>query len=111
MKGMRKTMPGPRVPTTRPRRKSTIRWYSRMMRIGQIAIIPASISVVALFVSEAEVAELLSPAEAVDVIEACFQRMAEGVVENRPRYRLGLDGGALAVMAAADLGLGYAGAK
>ena len=32
-------------------------------------------------------------------------------VENRPRYRLGLQEGALAVMAAADLGLGYAGAK
>src|SRR4029077_3032127 len=31
--------------------------------------------------------------------------------ENRPRYRLGLQEGALAVMAAADLGLGYAGAK
>jgi ornithine cyclodeaminase/alanine dehydrogenase-like protein (mu-crystallin family) len=32
-------------------------------------------------------------------------------VENRPRYRLGLEEGALAVMAAADLELGYAGAK
>ena len=64
-----------------------------------------------LYVTEAEVAELLSPADAVSAIEACFQRMAAGVVENRPRYRLGLDGGALAVMAAADLGLGYAGAK
>jgi len=64
-----------------------------------------------LYLRESEVAELLSPAEAVDVIEACFRRMAEGVVENRPRYRLRLDGGALAVMAAADLGLGYAGAK
>jgi ornithine cyclodeaminase/alanine dehydrogenase-like protein (mu-crystallin family) len=37
--------------------------------------------------------------------------MAAGSVENRPRYRLGLEEGALAVMAAADLGLGYAGAK
>jgi alanine dehydrogenase len=64
-----------------------------------------------LYLTEAEVAELLSPAEAVDAIEACFARMAAGVVENRPRYRLGLQEGALAVMAAADLGLGYAGAK
>jgi alanine dehydrogenase len=64
-----------------------------------------------LFVSEEQVGELLSPAEAVDAIEACFRRMAAGAVENRPRYRLGLDGGALAVMAAADLELGYAGAK
>ena len=63
------------------------------------------------YVTEAEVAELLSPAEAVAAIEACFQRMSAGVVENRTRYRLGLDGGTLAVMAAADLGLGYAGAK
>jgi alanine dehydrogenase len=63
------------------------------------------------FVTEEEVAALLSPAEAVEVIEACFRRMAAGQVENRPRYRLRLEGGALAVMAAADLGLGYAGAK
>jgi alanine dehydrogenase len=65
----------------------------------------------ALYLSEADVAALLSPADAVDVIEACFRRMAAGVVENRPRYRLRLEGGALAVMAAADLELGYAGAK
>jgi ornithine cyclodeaminase/alanine dehydrogenase-like protein (mu-crystallin family) len=64
-----------------------------------------------LYLTESEVAALLSHAEAVDVIEACFRRMAEGVVENRPRYRLRLKGGALAVLAAADLGLGYAGAK
>src|SRR5207249_2051559 len=76
-----------------------------------IAIIAASISLVPLYVTEEEVAELLSPADAVAAIEACFGRMAAGVVENRPRYRLGLQEGALAVMAAADLGLGYAGAK
>ena len=64
-----------------------------------------------LHLSEADVAALLSPADAVEAVEACFRRMAEGVVENRPRYRLGLDSGSLAVMAAADLGLGYAGAK
>jgi len=64
-----------------------------------------------LHLSEDDVAALLSPAEAVDVIEACFRRMAAGAVENRPRYRLGLDAGMLAVMAAADLELGYAGVK
>jgi len=64
-----------------------------------------------LHLSEDDVAALLSPAEAVDAIEACFRRMAAGAVENRPRYRLGLDAGALAVMAASDLELGYAGAK
>jgi alanine dehydrogenase len=64
-----------------------------------------------LYLSEQDVAELLSPADAVDAIESCFRRMAAGAVENRPRYRLGLEEGALAVMAAADLELGFAGAK
>ena len=64
-----------------------------------------------LYLTEQDVAELLSPAAAVEAIEACFRRMAAGAVENRPRYRLGLEEGALAVMAAADLELGYAGAK
>jgi alanine dehydrogenase len=64
-----------------------------------------------LFLTEQDVAELLTPAAAVDAIEACFRRMAAGAVENRPRYRVGLEGGALAVMAAADLELGFAGAK
>jgi alanine dehydrogenase len=64
-----------------------------------------------LYLNEQDVAELLTPADAVEAIEACFRRMAAGSVENRPRYRLGLQEGALAVMAAADLELGYAGAK
>jgi ornithine cyclodeaminase/alanine dehydrogenase-like protein (mu-crystallin family) len=66
---------------------------------------------VPLYLTEQDVAELLSPADAVEAIEGCFRRMAAGAVENRPRYRLGLENGALAVMAAADLELGYAGAK
>src|SRR6059058_3134676 len=66
---------------------------------------------VPLYLTEQDVAELLAPADAVEAIEACFRRMAAGRVENRPRYRLRLEGGALAVMAAADLELGYAGAK
>jgi hypothetical protein len=37
--------------------------------------------------------------------------MARGAVENRPRYRLGLESGVLAVMAAADVELGYAGIR
>src|SRR5256885_10169065 len=64
---------------------------------------------VPLYLTEADVAELLSPADAVEAIEACFRRMAAGSVENRPRYRLRLEGGALAVMAAADLELGLRG--
>src|SRR5207249_7552025 len=67
--------------------------------------------VLTLHLSEEDVAELLTPAAAVDAIEACFGRMARGAVENRPRYRLPLEHGALAVMAASDLELGYAGAK
>jgi alanine dehydrogenase len=66
---------------------------------------------VPLYLTEADVAELLTPEAAVEAIEACFRRMAAGAVENRPRYRLGLESGAFAVMAAADLELGYAGAK
>lgn len=64
-----------------------------------------------LHLTEEDVARLLSPADAVDAIEACFRRMARDSVTNRPRYRLPLDHGALAVMAASDLELGFAGAK
>ncbi len=64
-----------------------------------------------LHLSEDDVARLLSPAAVVDAVEACFARMARGSVVNRPRYRLPLEHGALAVMAASDLELGYAGAK
>ena len=66
---------------------------------------------VTLHLSEADVERLLSPADAVEAIEACFRRLAAGNVENKPRYRLRLERGALAVMAAADLELGFAGAK
>src|SRR6478735_7933877 len=66
---------------------------------------------VTLHLSEADVERLLSPAAAVAAIEACFHRLVAGSIENRPRYRLRLEHGALAVMAAADLELGYAGAK
>ena len=66
---------------------------------------------VTLQLSEADVERLLSPADAVEAIEACFRRLAVGSVENKPRYRLRLEHGSLAVMAASDLELGYAGAK
>src|SRR5579884_2625038 len=64
-----------------------------------------------LHLSEEDVARLLTPADAVATIEACFERMARGAVENRPRYRLRLESGVLAVMSAADLELGYSGVK
>ncbi len=66
---------------------------------------------VPLFLREADVEELLSPAEAVEVVEACFGRIARGAVENRPRSRLGLEDGLLNVMAATDLELRRAGVK
>jgi alanine dehydrogenase len=64
-----------------------------------------------LYLRESDVEELLSPEDAVAALEGCFQRLANGRVENRPRLRLGLTGGVLNVMAAADLELGVAGLK
>jgi alanine dehydrogenase len=66
---------------------------------------------VPLYLTETDVAGLLTPADSVDAVEACFRRMAAGAVENAPRRRLALEGGRLADMAASDLELGYAGAK
>lgn len=64
-----------------------------------------------LYLSEADVESLVTPADAVDAIEGSFRRMGEGLVEHAPRRRLGLDDGTLADMAAVDLGAGLAGAK
>lgn len=64
-----------------------------------------------LWLSEDDVAALVSPADAVPVIEACFGRMAAGEVELMPRRRFPVEGGYFAVMAAADRGLGVAGLK
>jgi alanine dehydrogenase len=66
---------------------------------------------VALYLTEADVETLLGPQDALDAIEACCRRMAAGAVENKPRYRVLLEGGRLAVMSASDLELGYAGVK
>jgi ornithine cyclodeaminase/alanine dehydrogenase len=64
-----------------------------------------------LYLTEHDVETLVEPAVAVDAIEACFRRMAAGEVQLAPRRRLRLPEGALADMAAADLGLGLAGGK
>ena len=64
-----------------------------------------------LYLREQDVADLFSPADMVPVIEDCFRRMGAGEVENQPRVRLDLGGGSLALMGAADLGIGYAGTK
>jgi alanine dehydrogenase len=66
---------------------------------------------VPLYLTEGEVAELLSPRDALDAIEACFIRLALGVVENRPRARIAVEDGVFAYMAAADRELGLAGLK
>ena len=66
---------------------------------------------VPLYLSEDDVEALVSPAAAVDAIEACFRRMAAGEVEIAPRRRLRLPEGSLADMAASDRGLGLAGGK
>src|SRR3954451_23762006 len=67
--------------------------------------------VVPLYLTEDDVAALLTPEAAVEVVEACFGRLAAGLVETAPRRRLALEEGRLADMAASDLELGYAGAK
>jgi ornithine cyclodeaminase/alanine dehydrogenase-like protein (mu-crystallin family) len=64
-----------------------------------------------LYLTEAEVGELLTPADALDAAEGCFRRLAAGAIENVPRRRLRLEGGAFAVMSAVDRELGLAGVK
>src|SRR3954471_21002633 len=73
--GMRKTTPGPRIPFcgTRPRRKRTMRWYSRTMRIGKM--------VGTFLLCEARGGAILRPAS------ACLNRPARknaGVTPRRP---------------------------
>ncbi len=65
----------------------------------------------ALFLREAEVGQLLTPALALEAVEGSLHRLARGVVDNRPRTRLPLDDGQYAVMACVDRELGYAGLK
>ncbi len=64
-----------------------------------------------LWLSEDDVASLVSPGEAIPVVEDCFRRIAAGQVELMPRRRFAVEGGYFAVMAAADRGLGVAGLK
>lgn len=64
-----------------------------------------------LYLTEAEITELLMPVDAIEAVEGCFLRLAAGQVENRPRYRQRFEGGAFAVMSAVDQELGLAGVK
>jgi ornithine cyclodeaminase/alanine dehydrogenase-like protein (mu-crystallin family) len=60
------------------------------------------------FLTEGEVARLLTPADAVAAVEDSFLRLAAGTIENVPRYRVRLEPGALAVMSAVDRERGLA---
>jgi len=64
-----------------------------------------------LYLTEQQVSELLSPAEAHAAVEACFQRLARGAIENPARVRAGVPGGVFAVMPCVDHELGLAGLK
>jgi ornithine cyclodeaminase/alanine dehydrogenase-like protein (mu-crystallin family) len=66
---------------------------------------------VPLYVTEAEVGRLLTPADAIAAVEASFVRLAAGEVESAPRARLAIPDGVFAVMPCVDRGLGYAGLK
>src|SRR5580658_8121439 len=60
----------------------------------------------AMYLTEADVTELLTMKEAVEAVEAALKRQAEGLVINQPRRRLHMPNGTFHAMAAADLGLG-----
>src|ERR671914_1490307 len=64
-----------------------------------------------LYLTEADVGKLLTPADAIGAVEASFERLAQGQVDNRPRVRQKAGGGAFAVMSAVDHELGLAGVK
>jgi ornithine cyclodeaminase/alanine dehydrogenase-like protein (mu-crystallin family) len=54
---------------------------------------------------------LLTPADALHAVESCFERLARGAIENRPRTRTRAGDGVFAVMSAVDEELGLAGLK
>ena len=64
-----------------------------------------------LYLTESEVGELLAPADALEAVERCFRRLAEGAIDNQPRIRMRVDGGAFALMGAVDRELRLAGIK
>ena len=64
-----------------------------------------------MYLTEAEVGELLTPADALEAVEGCFRRLAAGTIDNTPRQRTRLEGGMFAVMSAVDRELGFAGLK
>jgi alanine dehydrogenase len=66
---------------------------------------------VALYVTEEQVKELLTPADAIAAVDASFDRLARGSIDNPARVRAAIPGGVFAVMPCVDRELGYAGLK
>ena len=64
-----------------------------------------------LYLTEADVDSLLTPADAFAAVEASCERLARGAVQNPDRVRLEIADGVFAAMPAADAELGYAGLK
>ncbi len=64
-----------------------------------------------LYLTEAEVADLLGPSDALEAVEGSFRRLAAGEIENVPRHKTRFEEGFLAVMSAVDRELGLAGLK
>lgn len=64
-----------------------------------------------LYLTEAQVGDLLTPADAYGAVEASLRRLAAGEVEQAARTRLALPDGVFAVMPCVDRGLGFAGLK
>jgi alanine dehydrogenase len=66
---------------------------------------------VPLYLNENDVNDLLDAESVNAAVEECERKLARGVVEVLPRARLGLENGALTVMAAVDLEAGLCGLK
>ena len=62
-------------------------------RRGTRAMRPGMLTAVPLYLTEADVTALLTPADAIEAVEASFRRLAEGAVDNRPRERLPIEEG------------------
>jgi alanine dehydrogenase len=66
---------------------------------------------VTLYLTDADVAAVLTPALALEAVEGSLRRAAAGEVVDGTRRRVPLDDGTFAVMHAVDRGLGLAGVK
>jgi ornithine cyclodeaminase/alanine dehydrogenase-like protein (mu-crystallin family) len=64
-----------------------------------------------VYVTEGQVENLLTPADARTAVHGSLERTARGAVENPSRVRTDLPGGVFAVMPCVDRELGYAGLK